>query len=42
LNVLDFEQEIDGDLVKTGFFEHAESSFFNIFIADEQKVAQKW
>ena len=41
LNIFCFKQEIDCQLIIASFFEDAQARLFDIFISDEQKVAQE-
>jgi hypothetical protein len=42
LDILNFEQKVNRDLIKACFFKHTESCLLDILIAYEQEIAEEW
>lgn len=42
LDILNFEQKVNRDLIKACFLKHTKSCFFDVLIAYEQEVTEKW
>ena len=42
LDILNFEQKVNRDLIKARFLKHTECCLFDVLITYEQEVAEKW